>query len=319
MNDTAKTIFQCGVVPVIKLDDAKDAAPLCGALLDGGIHVAEITFRTSAAADSIKSVADTMPDVFVGAGTVTSVELAKKAIASGARFIVTPGMNVRVVEYCLENDIPVFPGTSCPTDIETGLHYGLEVLKFFPAEASGGLKALKAMAAPYGAVRFMPTGGIDASNITDYLKFDKVIACGGSWMVKEDLVKAGNFAEITRLTREAVSKLHSFTFAHMGINTADKAQAAVTADTFAKIFGLPTRETSAGGFFASDFIEVMNGAGPGANGHIGIRTTNVARAIAYFERQGIELDYETLRGTADKPTFIYLKHPVGGFAVHIVQ
>lgn len=319
MNDTDKTIFQCGVVPVIKLEDAKDAAPLCKALLDGGIHVAEITFRTNAAEESIRIVADTMPDVFVGAGTVTSVELAKKAVAAGAKFLVTPGMNVRVLEYALEQNIPIFPGTSCPTDVETGLYYGLEVLKFFPAEASGGLKKLKAMSAPYGSVRFMPTGGIDASNITDYLKFDKVIACGGSWMVKEDLVKAGNFGEITRLTKEAVTALHGFQFAHMAVNTPDKAQAAATADFFGSLFGLPTRETSAGGFFASDFIEIMNGTGPGANGHIGIRTTNVARAIAYFQRKGIQIDESSLRGTPEKPTFVYLKEPVAGFAVHIMQ
>ena len=318
MNDPSKTIFNCGVIPVIKLDDAADAVPLCKALSDGGIHVAEITFRTNAAEQSIKNVSEQMSDICVGAGTVTSVELAKKAISAGAKFIISPGFNPKVVEYCLENDVPIFPGISSPSDIENALNYGLTTLKFFPAEANGGLKALKAMAAPYSMINFMPTGGIDASNLLDYLKFDKIIACGGSWMVKEDLVKAKNFEEITKLTKAAVSKMHNFHFAHMAINAGEKAKATAIADMFANIFDFSKRETSVG-YFASEYIEIMNTEGLGEKGHIGVRTTNVERAIAYFERLGIELDYETARWSGGKRTFIYLKEPFGGFAVHIVE
>ena len=319
MNQVQKTIFNCGIIPVIKLDDAADAKPLCQALLDGGIYVAEITFRTAAAEDSIRLVSESMPDVFVGAGTVINVELAKKAVAAGAKFIVTPGFNIPVVEYCLEHNIPIVPGTSCPTDIENGLGYGLEVLKFFPAEANGGLKALKAMAAPYGSVKFMPTGGIDASNLLSYLEFDKVLACGGSWMVRDDLVKAKNFAEITKLTREAVAKMHNFRFAHMAINHDNKEQAKAMAELFAHIFGFDARETS-NGFFASDQIELMGlgDANEGKNGHIGIKTTNILRAIDYLERRGIAMDRTRFKGTPEKPTMMYLKESFGGFAVHIV-
>ena len=318
MEDSLKKVFNCGIVPVIKLENAEDAVPLCGALLDGGINIAEITFRTAAAADSIKNVSESMPDVYVGAGTVTSIDLAKKAIEAGSKFIISPGFNPRVVEYCLEKEIPIFPGISSPSDIENALNYGLKVLKFFPAEANGGLKALKAMSAPYSMIRFMPTGGIDASNLLDYLKFDKVIACGGSWMVREDLVKSKNFAEITKITKDAVSKMHNFHFAHMAVNSEDQSKAKALTELFANTFGFGTRETSAG-YFASESIEILNTMGHGKNGHIGIRTTNVERAIAYFERLGITLNYSTAREKDGKRTFIYLEDTFGGFDVHIME
>lgn len=318
MEDSLKKVFNCGIVPVIKLENAEDAVPLCNALLDGGINIAEITFRTEAAADSIRNVSESMPDVFVGAGTVTSVDLAQKAIDAGAKFIISPGFNPRVVEYCQEKEMPIFPGVSSPSDIENALNYGLKVLKFFPAEANGGLKALKAMSAPYSMIRFMPTGGIDASNLLDYLKFDKIIACGGSWMVREDLIKSKNFSEVTRLTKDAVSKMHNFHFAHMAVNSESQDKAKALTELFANTFGLSTRETSAG-YFASESIEILNTAGPGEHGHIGIRTTNVERAIAYFERLGIALNYDIVRETNGRRTFIYLKDTFGGFDVHIME
>ncbi len=318
MDNNMKKVFECGIVPVIKINDADDAVNLGKALLKGGINVAEVTFRTNAAEAAIKNMAEALPDMLVGAGTVLTVDLAKKAVAAGAKFIVTPGFNVRVVEYCLENKILVLPGTSCPTDIETGLSYGLEVMKFFPAEASGGIKALKAMCAPYGMVKFMPTGGIDATNITDYLSFDKIVACGGSWMVKDDLISSKNFNEIARLSEEAVMKMHNFQFVHMGINMPSKDEAQSTTNKMKDLFGFARRETSAG-FFAGAEIEIMNTIGLGQHGHIGLKTTNVARAIAYLKNKGVEVDYTTLRGTEENPTFIYLKESFGGFALHIMQ
>ncbi|MDA3926737.1 MAG: bifunctional 4-hydroxy-2-oxoglutarate aldolase/2-dehydro-3-deoxy-phosphogluconate aldolase [Kiritimatiellae bacterium] len=198
-----KRINQLKLVPVVALDNAKDAAPLAEALIEGGLPCAEVTFRTAAAADAIKAMSK-YPEICLGAGTVLSVDQVKQAVDCGATYIVSPGFNPKVVSYCVENKIPITPGVCAPTQVEMGLEFGLEVMKFFPAEAYGGLKTLKAICAPYNMVKFIPTGGINASNVCDYLAFDKVFACGGSWMVKQDLITAGNFAEIVRLTKEAV-------------------------------------------------------------------------------------------------------------------
>jgi 2-dehydro-3-deoxyphosphogluconate aldolase/(4S)-4-hydroxy-2-oxoglutarate aldolase len=204
MQDILNQIKNCGIIPVIKLDNPDDALPLCKALSDGGLNAAEITFRTDAAEESIRRVSTEMPDMLVGAGTVLNVETAKRAVSAGAKFLVSPGFTPAVVSYCIENNITIIPGICTPTDIETGLSHGLITLKFFPAEAAGGLKMLKAMAAPYTMVKFMPTGGIDEKNLTEYLSFKPVIACGGSWMVKDELIKNKDWAEITRLSKEAV-------------------------------------------------------------------------------------------------------------------
>lgn len=192
------------LVPVVKIDQAADALPLGRALAAGGLPVAEITFRTDAAEAAIRILSREMPGLLVGAGTVLSVDNVKRAVDAGARFMVAPGFNPKVVDYCLANGLVIVPGINSPTDVEMGLDRNLDVLKFFPAEASGGLKMLKALSGPYGSVRFMPTGGITVKNLIEYLAFDRVLACGGTWMVEPALISAGRFDEITRLTREAV-------------------------------------------------------------------------------------------------------------------
>lgn len=201
------TIFEqfkkIGIIPVVVLDDAKDAEPLAKALCEGGLPCAEVTFRTAAAADVIRIMHEKFPEMLVGAGTVLTTEQVDKAIECGAKFIVSPGLNPDVVSYCLEKGIPVTPGTQTPSEMEKAMSLGLNVVKFFPAEPSGGLKMIKAVAAPYVDLQFMPTGGINANNVRDYLAYDRIIACGGSWMVKGDLVKAGKFDEIEKLVREA--------------------------------------------------------------------------------------------------------------------
>ena len=192
------------VVPVVNIEDATDALPLGNALLKGGLPVIEITFRTAAAADAIASLSYELPDICVGAGTVLTIDQVNQSIDAGARFIVAPGFNPRVVDYCIDRNIPVFPGVNSPTQVEMGLERDLKILKFFPAEASGGLKMLKAMAAPYGDVRFMPTGGVNIDNLKDYLAFDRIIACGGTWLATSALINDGRFDEITRLVEEVV-------------------------------------------------------------------------------------------------------------------
>jgi 2-dehydro-3-deoxyphosphogluconate aldolase/(4S)-4-hydroxy-2-oxoglutarate aldolase len=209
VNDVLARIGDLKLVPVVKIDQAKDALSLGQALLAGGLPVAEITFRTDAAEEAIRILCRETPDLLVGAGTVLTVDNVKRAVDAGAQFMVAPGFNPKVVDYCLANGIRIVPGVNSPTDIEMGLDRGLDVLKFFPAEASGGLKMLKALAGPYGGVKFIPTGGITAKNLLDYLAFDRVLACGGTWMAETALITAGCFDEITRLTREAVELIAS--------------------------------------------------------------------------------------------------------------
>ena len=204
MSTVAEKIAGFGVVPVVVLDDVKDAAPLAKALVEGGLPCAEVTFRTAAAEESIRIMATEYPDMFVGAGTVLTIEQVDRAVAAGAKFIVSPGFDPEIVDYCLEKEIPVFPGCITPSEVAQAVKRGLKVVKFFPAEQFGGVATIKATAAPYVGLKFMPTGGVSAKNLESYLSCDKIIACGGSWMVKGDLVKAGKFDEIKNLTEEAV-------------------------------------------------------------------------------------------------------------------
>lgn len=203
MHPILEKISELKIVPVVVLNDAKDARPLAKALVEGGLPCAEVTFRTDAAEESIRIMAEEYPDMLVGAGTVLTTDQVDRAVAAGAKFIVSPGLNPRIVKYCVEKGILIVPGCANASDIEQALENGLEVVKFFPAEQAGGLPMIKALAAPYVNVKFMPTGGVNQKNINDYLAFNKVVACGGTWMVKNDLVEAGNFEEITRLTKEA--------------------------------------------------------------------------------------------------------------------
>ena len=194
-----------GLVPVIAINDAEDAVPLCKALAEGGLPVAEITFRTAAAEESIRRVHEALPEVLLCAGTVLTTDQVDRAVNAGAAAIVSPGLNPTVVKYCIDKGIPVCPGTSNPSDIEVALGFGLKAVKVFPAEAIGGIKLIKSMAAPYGDLKFMPTGGVNATNVRDYLAYDKILCCGGSWMVKGSLIEAGEFDKIVEMTKEAAA------------------------------------------------------------------------------------------------------------------
>jgi len=208
MHVELEKIEKIKVVPVVAINDAADAVPLAEALVEGGLPCAEITFRTDAALDSMKAMAK-LGNIQVGAGTVSKVDQVKAAVDAGCTFMVSPGINPKVVDYCVSNGIPICPGITNPTDIELALDFDLEVLKFFPAEAFGGLATLKALSAPYGGMKFIPTGGISAKNLLDYLRFPKVLACGGSWMVKSDLISDKKFDEILSMTKEAVELANS--------------------------------------------------------------------------------------------------------------
>ena len=205
MNHISEDIARYGVVPVVVLNDPAEALPVADALLKGGLPVAEVTFRTAAAEEAIRIIAAERPAMLVGAGTVLTIDQVDRAVAAGAKFIVCPGFDPEIVDYCIGKNIPVFPGCTTASEVAWGVKRGLTVLKFFPAEQCGGVATIKALCAAYVGVKFMPTGGIGPKNLKDYLSCDKIVCCGGSWMVKGDLIKAGRFDEIERLWREAVA------------------------------------------------------------------------------------------------------------------
>ena len=319
MNEVLKEIYQIGIVPVIALHDAKDAKPLAQALCEGGLPCAEVTFRTAAAEESIRIMTTEFPQMLVGAGTVLTTEQVDKAVAAGAKFIVSPGLNPKVVKYCVEKGIPMAPGCANPSDIEQAIENGLEVVKFFPAEAAGGLDMIKAMSAPYGNMKFMPTGGISAKNLVEYLDFKKIIACGGTWMVKPDMIAAGEFDKIKALTQEAVANMLGFEIRHIGINAADENTADGVADAFSAMFGMEKKVGNSSIFVGKGF-EIMKKPYLGANGHIAVQTNSVDRAFYHLSRQGYQFNMDTAAFDADgRLKVVYLQDEVGGFAVHLVQ
>ncbi len=318
MNEIINQFSKLGIIPVVKIDDAKDAAPLAKALCEGGLPVAEVTFRTDAAEEAIRIMSEQFPNMLVGAGTVLTTEQVDRAVGAGAKFIVSPGLNPKVVKYCQEKGVPITPGTSSPTDIEMALELGLDVVKFFPAEQSGGIAKIKAMSAPYTGVKFMPTGGISAKNLKDYLDFNKIVACGGSWMVKGELINAGEFDEIKRLTREAVNTMLGFEVKHVGINCENEEQALKTANMFGRFFGFEVKNGNSS-VFASSAIELNKTPGPGKCGHIAIGTNYIERAIYHMQLQGFEFDMDSALYKDGKMVRIYMKDDFAGFAVHLVQ
>ena len=318
MHDVLKRVGEIRVVPVVKIEKAADAVPLGRALLAGELPVAEITFRTAAAEDAIKAMSRELPDLLVGAGTVLTAEQADRAMAAGAKFIVAPGFNPKVVDHCISRGYPVAPGISSPSEIEMGVERGLEVLKFFPAGASGGLEFLKAIAAPFSGVQFMPTGGVDTANLRDYLSFNRVHAVGGTWIVKEAAISAGKWDEITRLAREAVTLSLGFELGHLGINESSAPKALSGAETMAKLFSFAVKDGNSSTFAGTGF-EFMKSPGMGAHGHIAISTLSIPRASAWLQRKGIRTRPESAKEKDGKVIAVYLDLDVAGFAVHLLQ
>lgn len=317
--DILKKIHAAGIVPVVALNSEEDAKPLARALCKGGLPVAEITFRTSCAKQAMINMKEACPNMLIGAGTVLTTQQVDEAIECGAEFIVSPGLNPEVVSYCLNKNIPVIPGCANPSDIETALSLGLETVKFFPAEPLGGLKMIKALAGPYTNVKFMPTGGINENNISDYLSYNKIVACGGTWMIDKEAIKNKDFDRIETLTRNAVLKMLNIKLKHVGINTTSK-ELDDNAQKFINIFQGNRKDTSKG-CFATDFIELMNEtAHTGTHGHIAVGVSSVERAIPFFKNMGYEFKEETV--TYDEngdARFIYFKDEIAGFAVHLVN
>lgn len=317
MNEYIRKITNYGIVPVIKIYNGETAIPLSEALIDAGLPIAEVTFRTAQAEESIKRISRAYPEMLVGAGTVLSVEQVDKAVNAGAKFIVTPGFNRTVVSYCVSKGITVIPGTSTPSDMEAALEMGLEVVKFFPAEQSGGVEYLKAVSGPYTTLKFIPTGGINAKNLNNYLSQKNVAACGGSWMVKSELIDEGNFDEIKKLTKEAIQTMLGFSLGHVGINCVDLDEASGVAKQFSSIFGFEFKMGNSS-IFAGEAVEVMKSPFLGQKGHIAINTNSVDRAVAYLSEMGISFNESTRKTAPDGRTkAIYLTEEISGFAIHL--
>lgn len=319
MSDVFERISEYGIVPLVTLDDPNDAVPLARALVEGGIPVAEVTFRTSAGGEAIKRMAKEVPEIIVGAGTVHDIDHAKETLDNGGKFVITPGFNAKVVDWCVKNNMPVCPGTVVPSDIEEAMNFGLKLVKFFPAEAYGGINTLKALAGPFGAMKFVPTGGVGLNNLTDYLDLPNVAAVGGSFVPPSKMVKEKDWAGISKLCRQIMDKVFDFTVGHVGINAETTENASNVTQGIQALFDTDRRETDMA-FFSGNLVEVMKIPFVGTHGHICVDTRDLPRAMAMLKRKGVELDTDKFYYDAKgKLMTVYLKGEVGGFALHIRQ
>lgn len=256
LDELVENLGNVGIVPVIKLDRVENAEKLAKALREGGINCAEVTFRAKGADEVIRRMTKAYPDMLVGAGTVLTCEQADAAYKAGAKFCVAPGLNPKVVKHCLDKGIPFAPGLSSASEIEQALELGLDFAKFFPAEQAGGLPYIKSVCGPYTTMRFMPTGGVTADNINTYLSYNKVVCCGGSWIVPAKMLDEENWEGITALCRQAIDKMLGFKMVHVGINCANPEQAESVADKFDTAFGFE-KKVGNSSVFASTFVECM--------------------------------------------------------------
>ncbi|MGE4583123.1 MAG: bifunctional 4-hydroxy-2-oxoglutarate aldolase/2-dehydro-3-deoxy-phosphogluconate aldolase [Sphaerochaeta sp.] len=311
-------IHEIGLVPVVKIDDASKAEGLAKAMIDGGLPCAEVTFRTDAAEEAIRRISKAYPEMLVGAGTVINLDYAKKAVAAGARFIVSPGFNPTVVDWCLENNVPIVPGVCTPSDIEAGLSRGMTTLKFFPAEVSGGVDMLKNFAGPFPNLTFMPTGGISLANLASYAKQPNVLAVGGSWMVKGELIESENWQAITDLCKDAVKALQGLEFAHLGINNENEAEAQRTIASL-EALGM-IKKVGNSSTFLDTTIEVLPKMYIGRLGHLGFKCFDIERTLAYLGRFGFTVKGETIsRDGKGRIKVCYLEQELSGFAVHLIK
>lgn len=316
MNAVIQTLSRIGIVPVIAIDDASKAVPLAKALAAGGLNAAEITFRTPAGEEALRQIAREMPEMLVGAGTVLTREQVDRAADAGARFLVSPGFHSEVTEYALSKGLLMLLGTATPGEMEQAMALGLDIVKFFPAEQNGGVAKLKALAGPYPNLRWMPTGGINVKNMMDYLSFDRVPFCGGTWMVKKELIRQERWEEITAICREAVKTMLGLELGHIGINDTSPESAERTAEAFAALLGLE-HKPGINSDFAGKCVEVLKKPGRGKNGHIAIACSNVDRAEYHLSRRGYRFLEETRITDALGTRVIYLDLELGGFAIHL--
>lgn len=310
---------QTGILPVINIPSVSVAIPVAKALRDGGLNSIEVTLRSADSLESIKTIKKEFPDMTVGAGTVLSTKTVDDAISAGADFIVCPGYDEEVVDYCIAKNILIVPGCTSPSEIQGAVKKGLKILKFFPSELSGGIEAIKLLSGPFPNVKFVPTGGINLKNLGTYLECDKILACGGSYMATSDQIKNGDFEGITAACKKALDISLGFELAHVGVNNQSGEEAESGANNIGDIFRLPVKVGNSS-VFAGTAVEFMKTMYYGTKGHIGFKTNSMERALEYLKNSGVEIIEESIR-TDDKGKLVsaYLKEEIGGFAVHIVR
>ena len=310
-------IYNAALLPQIKTASADDAVLTAKALLSGGVDVMELVCRTEDEAAAIAAVSEQCPDMLVGA-QCTTWEACEKAAESGAQFLTTPGYSEKIVAWCSERGIPVIPGCVTPSEIMAATAQGVRVVKFFPAEAFGGMKTLSTLAEAFEGVRFLPCGGVDNKNLADYVDAPFVQAVGGSWLCPADDVAAHNFAAVTERCKAARAIVLGFTLGHIGVNAESVEESLALCQTFRAAFGFDIWEMPAS-FFASSGVEVMKHSAVGTNGHIAILTNSVRRAEAELEKKGFALDLSTEKCIGGEPIAVYFQNMLGGFAVHLLK
>ena len=319
MNPIVERVYEIGIIPVIAFNSVDEAVPLCKALVAGGLPAAEVTFRTACAEDCIKKIHEEVPEMLLGAGTVLTIDQADRAMAAGASFIVSPGFDPNVTKHVIEKGGIMMPGTCSPGEMQQAMNLDCEAIKFFPAEANGGVAMLKNIGGALKTAKWMCTGGINAKNVNDYLAYDQIFAVGGTWMCKSDKIKAGAWDEITAMCKEAVDTMLGLELGHIGINSADEAEAAKTAETLGALLNMAVKPGNSSIFVGKKEFEIMKKPGRGTHGHIAIKTNNVDRAIYHLGLRGVKFDMDSKVVKNGKTTAIYMADEIAGFAIHLVQ
>ncbi len=319
MNPVLEKVYQIGIIPVIAFNSVDEAVPLCKALVAGGLPAAEVTFRTACAEECIKKIHEEVPEMLLGAGTVLTCEQADRAMAAGASFIVAPGFDPIVTQHVIDKGGIAMPGTATAGEMQQAMNMGCEGIKFFPAEANGGVAMLKNIGAALKTAKWMCTGGVNAKNVNDYLGYDQIIAVGGTWMCKSDKIKAGAWDEITAMCKEAVDTMLGLELGHIGINSANPEEAMATAKLLADLLNMKVAEGNSSIFVGKKEFEIMKKPGRGTHGHIAIKCNNVDRAMYHLGLRGVEFDTDSVVNKNGKNIAVYLKGEVAGFAIHLVQ
>lgn len=319
MNEILNKIQSFGLVPVVKIDSVDDALPVAKALIDGGLPVVEITFRTACARDAITVISSEFPEMLVGAGTVLNIDQARDALAAGAKFIVSPGIDIDVVEYCLAAGVSVIPGCTTASDMTAAVKSGLDTVKFFPAEQAGGVAMLKALSGPFPGLNFMPTGGITLDNMLDYLTLPNVIAVGGSFMCPSKEIAVGDFGAVTAAARKAINTMFGFELKHIGVNCRSNDECENGGALLEKLFGFE-QDISKGAIFSGGCFELLRKPYLGELGHIAIGTNFFERAMDYFKRMGLTFNEAQFKpGPDGKLNAAYFSEDFFGFAFHLLR
>ena len=319
MNPVLQRVYEIGIIPVIAFNDVDEAIPLCKALMDGGLPAAEVTFRTACAEECIRKIHEELPDMLLGAGTVLTKDQADRAMGAGAAFVVAPGYDPHVTQHVIDKGGLMMPGTCSAGEMQQAMNQGCEAIKFFPAEANGGVDMIKNIGAALKTAKWMCTGGVNAKNVNTYLANPQIIAVGGTWMCKSDKIKAGAWDDITAACKEAVDVMLGLELGHIGINCADDAEAMKTAELLGGLLSKAVAPGNSSIFVGNKEFEIMKKPGRGTHGHIAVKCNNIDRAVYHLGQRGVKFDMDSMVTKNGKNIAVYLADEVAGFAIHLVQ